>query len=275
MKIFLTVVLASLIYIVPAQSLDYMDWVDKSANFIDNDKLDSAAVALQKAMALEPTNENNPLLLLNLGILQRQMGHFDDAYISLTAAMGNNPMPDLVLHNRASLLCEMERFDEAMEDYDALIRNYPKDVEAYYRRGLLFLDKNERAKAEADFKASEEIDPDNRYTKLSKALLYKLDGDWQSAVQVYSDLIQMGESIDPIFYMNRAECYVNTDQIFKASADLRSAEASQKDNPYFYMLRGRVRLAQFDKVAARADFRKANELGYDGYIVKEWLKKTE
>lgn len=275
MKIILTAILFSFVYGLSAQSLDYMGWVDRSAGHIEQNRLDSAVVALQKAMAIEPTNENNPVLLLNLGILQRQMKLYDDAYISFTASLGNNPIPNVVLHNRASLLCDMERFDEAMEDYDALIRNHPEDVEAYYRRGLLFLEKNERAKAEVDFKASDTIDPENMYTKLSKALLYKLDDDWEAAEKVYTGLIQSSSSVDPGFYMNRAECYVNTDQIFKASADLRAVEGSQRENPYFYILRGRVRLSQFDKVAARADFRKAKELGYETDIVNDWLKKTE
>ncbi|MDR2815456.1 MAG: tetratricopeptide repeat protein [Proteiniphilum sp.] len=263
------------VIVVPLAGQSYEEWVDKSAGYIDKDMLDSAAVALQKAMALEPANENNPVLLLNLGILQRQLGHYDDAYISFTASVANNPLPDVTLHNRASLLCDMERFDEAMEDYNALIRNYPEDVEAYYRRGLLFLEKNDRPKAEADFKASDAIDPDNMYTKLSKALLYKLDDNWEAAEKVYTGLIQSSSTVDPGFYMNRAECYVNTDQIFRASADLRVVEGSQKENPYFYILRGRVRLGQFDKVAARADFQKAKELGYDSGIVNDWLKKAE
>ncbi|MFA7493277.1 MAG: tetratricopeptide repeat protein [Proteiniphilum sp.] len=275
MKIILTAILFSFVYGLSAQSPDYMGWVDRSAHHIEQNRLDSAAVALQKAMALEPTNENNPVLLLNLGILQRQMRLYDDAYISFTASLGNNPIPNVVLHNRASLLCDMERFDEAMEDYDALIRNHPEDVEAYYRRGLLFLEKNERAKAEVDFKASDAIDPENMYTKLSKALLYKLDDNWEAAEKVYTGLIQSSSSVDPGFYMNRAECYVNTDQIFRASADLRAVEESQRENPYFYILRGRVRLSQFDKVAARTDFRKAGDLGYETDIVNDWLKKVE
>lgn len=275
MKIIFTALLLFLAGMVSAQSPDYMGWVDRSASYIEQNRLDSAAVALQRAMALEPANENNPVLLLNLGILQRQLGHYDDAFISFTASMTNNPLHDVVLHNRASLLCDMERFDEAMEDYNALIRQYPENVEAYYRRGLLFLEKNDRVGAEADFKASNAIDPDNMYTKLSKALLHKLDDNWEAAEKIYTDLIQSSATVDPSFYMNRAECYVNSDQIFRASADLRAVEGSQRENPYFYILRGRVRLAQFDKIAARADFQKAKELGYDTDIVNDWLKKAE
>lgn len=253
----------------------YKEWVDRSASYIEIDRLDSAAFALQKAMSLDPVNENNPVLLLNLGILQRQLGLFDDAFISLTASLGNNPIPDVVLHRRASLLSDMGRFDEAMEDYSSLIRLYHGDVEAYYRRGVLYLEKNDRASAEADFKKANEIDPGNMFTKLSNALIFKLDDNWIAAEMIYSALIKSTTTPDPSFYMNRAECYVNSDQVFKASADLRVVETSQRDNPYFYFLRGRVRYAQYDKIAARADFNKAKEMGYDLPIIDEWLKKTE
>ncbi len=34
-------------------------------------------------------------------------------------------------------------------------------------------------------------------------------------------------------------------------------------------------LSQFDKVAARADFNKAREMGYDLPLVDEWIQKTK
>lgn len=267
-----------LMFLFPAFQLfgqGYEELVEQSAAYIEADRLDSAAISLQKAMSMEPANENNPVLLLNLGILQRQLGLFNDAFVSFTASLANNPMANLVLHNRASLLCEMERYDEAMSDYDTLIRNFPDDTEAYYRRGLLYLEQHNRTKAEADFKKAEQIDPDNLYTRLSKALIYKLDDNWAAAEKIYTTLIRTEQTVDPSFYMNRAECYVNTDQIFRASADLRAVEDTQGENPYFYFLRGRVRYEQFDKVAARNDFKKAKELGYDAALIDEWLVKTE
>ena len=75
--------------------------------------------------------------------------------------------------------------------------------------------------------------------------------------------------------MNRAECYINNGKTLLASADLRSVELSQSNNPYYYFIRGRVRLDQFDKTAAKADFNKAKSMGYDESIVDEWLKKAE
>ncbi|SRR5690554_1597367 len=269
--------IAALFFLLPFTLIgqNYQSFVDNAASHIEAARLDSAAISLQQAMSLDPSNENNSVLLLNLGIIQRELGNTDDAYISFTASLPNNPIPDIVLHNRASLLVDLGRFDEAMEDYNTLINDFPDDIEAYYRRGVLFLEENNRAKAEADFRRSEEIDPNNMFTKLSKALLFKLDDKWELAEMVYTDLINSEPVTDPSFYINRAECYVNSGKTLLASADLRTVELSQKENPYYYFLRGRVRLDQFDKTAAKADFEKAKSMGYDYSIVDEWLKKTE
>lgn len=273
-KYFLLIILFSF-FTISLTGQNYQAWVDNAARHIEADRLDSAAISLQRAMSLDPMNENNPVLLLNLGIIQRQQGLADDAYISFTAALANNPIQDVVLHRRASLLSEMGRYDEAIEDYTTLIRDYPEEVEAYYRRGVLYLEQHNRLKGEADFVKANELDPDHFFTQLSKALLFKLEDNWEAAEKIYSRLVEMEPNPDPSILLNRAECYVHTGQTFRASADLRSVELSQRDNPYFYFLRGRVRLDQFDKVAARADFNKAREMGYDLPLVDEWIQKTK
>ncbi len=231
--------------------------------------------ALQSAMKLDPANESNAVLLLNLGIIQRQLRLPDDAYISLTASLANNPDPVLALHNRASLLVEQGRYDEAMEDYNAIIKQEPANVEAYYRRGLLFLEKNDPKNAQLDFTTCSAIDPNSLFTKLSKALLYKLDDNWVEAEKVYTDIIATETKTNSTFYLNRAECYVNTDRFSKAAADLHAIENEERNNPYFYILRGRVRLDQFDKFAAKADFEKAKQLGYDTELADKWIERAK
>ncbi|MEA5044804.1 MAG: tetratricopeptide repeat protein [Petrimonas sp.] len=260
---------------ISAQTNTYAGWINKSAKFIENNQLDSAAVALQSAMRLEPANENNAVLLLNLGILQRQLRLMDDAYISLTASLGSNPDPVLVLHNRASLLCDLGRFDEAMDDYNSIIKKQPSNVEAYYRRGLLFLEKNDRKNAETDFRTCEGIDSGSLFTRLSKALIFKLDDNWTEAEKIYTDIIKTEMRPNSTYYLNRAECYVNTDRFSKAAADLYAIENEEKENPYFYILRGRLRLDQFDKFAARADFENAKKLGYDTELADKWIEKAK
>ncbi len=253
----------------------YQEWVAESVKLIENNRLDSAASALQNAMSLEPANENNPMLLLNLGVLQRRLHRYDDAYISLTAALAANPDPESVLHNRAALLCELGRFDEAIEDYDSILLKSPQNTEAYYRRGLLYLEKGDRKKTESDFKTAQNIDENSLFSKLGMALLYKMDGDWPEAAKIYSGIIENEPKPASVFYLDRAECYVNTGQFSKAAADLRAIEKEERENPFYYILLGRVRLNQYDNFAAKADFEKAKKLGYDAALADKWIEKTE
>lgn len=256
------------------KEMSYYDWVDKSAHYININRLDSAAHSLQQAMKLEPTNNNNPILLLNLGIMQRQLRMPSDAFISLTAALANNPEKVLVLHNRASLLCDMNRYDEAMDDYAAILDIDVNNSEAYYRRGLLHLEANNRVEAEKDFSRCNEIDSNSLFAKLSRALLFKLEDKWEEAEEIYTDIIKSEDRKLDSYYMNRAECYVNNEKYSLAAADLRTVESNERDNPYFYILRGRIRLNQFDKFAAKADFEKAKQLGYDEELADKWIART-
>lgn len=278
MRLFLTTIILVLFGVLASaqdKKLSYYELVDKSAQFIDENRLDSAAYSLQQAMKLEPTNENNPMLLLNLGIIQRQLRLTDDAYISFTASLVNNSDSALVLHNRASLLCDLDHYKDAMEDYSTIINIDPSNAEAYYRRGLLYLENNDMISAERDFKKCEDIDDSDLFAKLSKALLLKLEDDWEGAEKIYTSIITSDVKKLNAYYLNRAECYVNTAKYASAAADLRAVESSEKNNPYFYVLRGRVRLNEFDKFAAKSDFERAKQLGYDGELADKWIEKTK
>ncbi|HBG40023.1 MAG TPA: hypothetical protein DDW85_01250 [Porphyromonadaceae bacterium] len=257
------------------QAQSYDEWVLRSAKFLEASQLDSAEYALKSAMKTDPDNKNNASLLVSQGLIQRQLSRFGDAYISFTAALASYPDKKAVLHNRALLLCDMNRWDEAMDDYNAILSAYPDDISAYYRRGLLYLELKDRQKAEADFRKVQQIDSGHAYSQLSKALIYKLDDNWQAAEQTYTELIRSSSAPNSGYYLNRAECYVNMNQLSKASADLRAAGAEEKENPYFYILQGQVRLGQYDKLTAKEDFLRAKKLGYDPVIADEWLKKCE
>ena len=274
-KFFSSFFLLGVVGFLSVEAQSYEQWINKSIDHLEKNRLDSAEYTLKKAMQLEPANKNNAMLLMSMGVIQRELGRLNDAYISFTAALPGYPQPNVVLHNRASLLCDMDRFEEAMTDYNAILKRDSTDIEAYYRRGVLYLEQKNREKAESDFRRAQQLDSENRYSLLSKALIYKLDDDWEAAEKVYTLLIDSEGNAPSALYMNRAECYVNTEQLFKASADLRIAEPNEKQNPYFYFLRGRVRLMQYDKVAAKADFVKAKELGYDDVIADEWIKKSD
>ena len=126
-----------------------------------------------------------------------------------------------------------------------------------------------------NFVKCEVLDSTNLFAKLSKALQLKLKDDWEGAQKIYSDIIKTEDKKLNAYYLNRAECYVNIDKYSLAATDLMIVESAEKNNPYFYILRGRVRLNQYDKFAAKLDFQKAKQLGYDEELADKWISKAK
>lgn len=252
----------------------YKQWVTKSADYMEQNQLDSAEFALNQAIASDPDNKNNSWLMTSLGTIQQHLGKFDAAYISLTTALNKHPESVFILHQRAGLLMEMERWDEAREDYNALLSIDSLDVEALYNRGVLKLEVKDRAGAEKDFEVAERNGDFSPFGLLGKALLQRLDEEWEEAEKTYTAVLKdYPEMVD--LYLKRAECYLHLDQLSRLSHDLQNAATHEFANPMYYFLRGQLRLKQFDKLAALSDFKKAQELGMDSELLHPWIKKAE
>ena len=252
----------------------YKQWVTKSADYMEKNQLDSAEFALNQAIMSEPKNKNNSWLMTSLGTIQQHLGKMDEAYISITTALNKHPESAFILHQRAGLLMEMERWDEAREDYDKLLSIDSLDVEALYNRGVLKLEIKDRVGAAKDFEVAERNGEFSPFGLLGKALLHRLDGEWREAEKTYTAVLKDYPEMTDL-YLKRAECYLHLDQLSRLSADLQAASAHEFANPMYYFLRGQLRLKQFDKLAARSDFKKAQELGMESELLHPWIKKAD
>lgn len=249
----------------------YKQWVSKSADYMEQNKLDSAEYALNQALISDPKNKNNSWLMTSLGTIQQHLGKMDAAYISFTAALNNHPESSFILHQRAGLLMEMERWDEARDDYNNILSIDSLDIEALYNRGVLKLEMKDSAGAQKDFEVAERNGEFSPFGLLGKALMHRLDEEWGEAEKVYTTILNEYPEMTDI-YLKRAECYLHLDQLSKLSADLQKVAVTEFANPTYYFLRGQLRLKQFDKKAAQSDFMKAKELGMESELLAPWIE---
>ncbi|NLA61974.1 MAG: tetratricopeptide repeat protein [Bacteroidales bacterium] len=254
-------------------SSTYKEWVSKSADFMEKNQLDSAEYALNQAIMSDPKNKNNSWLMTSLGTIQQSLGKHDAAYISLTAALNNHPESAFILHQRAGLLMEMERWDEARADYNTILKVDSLDIEALYNRGVLKLEMKDTEGAQKDFEVAAQHGEFSPYGLLGKALVHRLNEEWEDAEKIYTSILNEYPQMTDV-YLKRAECYLHLDQLSRLSADLQEVASTEFANPTFYFLRGQMRLKQFDKVAARSDFKKAEELGMESDLLATWIEKT-
>jgi len=251
-------------------SQTYEELVAKSLDYSEAGEYAAAEEALKQALRKEPGNQANVLLLTNLGTVQRQLGKKQEALISYTSALSKYPQNAFVLRNRAALLCEIDSLDAAMRDYNVIISLDEKNYEAFYRRGLIYMAQKNLLAAEADFEEAIKIRP--TYLPAHNSLLFTMKSreDWEEAEDKYSDLIYKYKDVAE-FYIGRAECYLNMKKLARAGDDLKKAVDLKPDDPLLYIIRGQLRLQQFDKLNAKLDFEKALELGADKQLVADFV----
>ncbi|MDH6354104.1 tetratricopeptide (TPR) repeat protein [Dysgonomonas sp. PH5-45] len=247
-------------------SQTYEELVLKSADYAEKGDYLSAEIALLQALRAEPANAGNTLLLSNLGTIQRKLGKQEEALLAYNTALSKNHNVPSILHNRAVLYCEMRRDDDAMKDYDSILFYNENDILARYRRGLLHINQNDIPAARKDFDKIEEIEPNNIMAQQGHALAFKHLNQWNDAEKIYTNLIGENKGLAKL-YFDRAECYLNTRKFRYATDDLNKAQSLGFESPELYIMRGQIRLEQYDKLAAKKDFEKAKELGAEASFI--------
>jgi len=252
----------------------YEELIIKSYDYVDADNLPAAEESLKAAMRLEPANKLNFTLLTNLGTVQRRLGHFDDALLSYTAALSQQPKNELILENRATLYTEMGEMELAMSDYHTLLSVNPKHEEALYQRALLHIQSNNTLLAEIDFDRIMEINKESVKGRLGYAILERVRQNYVECEEILNYLISKYPNYT-LLYEERAELYLLTNRRGRAMTDLNKVFA-ETPNPSaeLYVLRGRIKLAQYEKESAALDFKKAQALGYDPATIENLLKQT-
>lgn len=259
------------LFTIAIQSQTYEYMVNKAMDYLEEKDYAAAEMSLTAALRKEPANPNNIMLMVNLGTIQRNLGKYDEALVSYNIAIDKYPNQNVLKQSRAALYCEMGQYEDAMKDYNAILLDDPNDMEALYRRGLLHLYNKELLSAEDDFEKIISIAPENLQGKMGIGLLMKRRGNWKDAEEYYSDMIYKNKSIAEL-YFNRAECYLQMDKLARANEDISKALQLGITDPLIYILRGQLRLAQYDKRTAKEDFLKAQEMGVSEATVAEFLQ---
>lgn len=252
----------------------YEEMISKSYEYVDANDLPAAEECLKAALGLEPANPNNFALLTNLGTIQRRQGKLDDALVSYTAALSRQPKSELILSNRAELYADMGETEKAMMDYQSLLALNPLNEDALYHRGLLHLRQEEFLPAEADFEKLLEINKESVKGRLGYAILEKARRNYSDSEVIFNYLIEKNPNYW-LLYEERAELYFLMNKKGRAMADLNKVFAEDPTpSAELYVLRGRVKLAQYEKASAALDFKKALELGYDKATIETLIKQT-
>jgi tetratricopeptide (TPR) repeat protein len=210
------------------QDADAWVWLGRLENASQN--MDAAERAYRKALEVEPNSEDgltglatvlgikgdetgaaellkraaekNPSAdsLKRLAESYEQMKEYSQAADTLRRALELNPpdAPDLQ-RKMAGYLISAERYDDALQEYQDLVNDDPKDADAYLRMSQLYRQKRDLAKAREASDKAKAIDPNNVEIKMNEAYILQYEGKPADAIEVIRGVLQQTErrSYDP------------------------------------------------------------------------------
>ncbi|MBR1593485.1 MAG: tetratricopeptide repeat protein [Alloprevotella sp.] len=117
---------------------------------------------------------------------------------------------------RAQIRHELNRFEDALADYDRVIEIIPEHFAAHYNRALLLALVGDDHRAIEDFTFILDVEPDNTLARYNRALLREETGDLQGAIEDYSVLIRA--------YPGFLYGYQQRAQLRRRTGDIRGAQ---------------------------------------------------
>lgn len=249
----------------------YNEWVEQSFKNIKENDYAAAENALLQALRKEPANAQNVMLLSNLGTVQRKLNKNDAALQSYTNALMMSPRSVTLLMNRAALLSEMNRMDSALDDYNQVLLLDNDMEDALYLRGLIRLEKGDTLACRKDIEQLLRLNPRSSDGRIGMASLLKARKYYNDAIDLYNQVIKLNPKRGDL-YIGRAEAYYYDRKLTKADEDIAKALELDDADPLAYVLRGKVKLARYERKEAAKDFEKAVSLGFEQKVVDELMK---
>jgi len=257
--------------IVKGQSL-YLSYIDTADVNIRAKNWLQAERYLLMALKQEPANSNNSLLISNLATVQRYQKKYAEALKNYDVALSMTPKAVTLLKNRASLYLELDSLSHAYMDYEKVILLDKEDLESRYYHGLIALRKGQMDVAKADVADLQQINRYSPYTLEAKGTLKKTLGDFDEAIECYTDLIKMQAKPSYQTLINRAECYLEVKRLGDAENDIKRALAMEPTEAYIYVLRARLNKLRYNERDKERDLQLAEKYGISRKMALFFMK---
>ncbi len=119
---------------------------------------------------------------LNLALAMAERGQLEDAVAELETAHAQMPDDELIHHELACCLIDVERYPEAIGHLKKIIKLYPEHIEAYVDLGIAYTAQGFYAEAETILKSALEIDTYDFAAQYHLAALYATWGRVDNAL---------------------------------------------------------------------------------------------
>lgn len=178
------------------------------ASFLAAHGQDLAVAEYRKAIELE---YEFPDAHLNLALALADRGELEEAVVELEIALGQAPDDEMIQHELAGCLIDLERYPEAIAHLKKIVRHHPEHVEAFVDLGIAYTAQGFFAEAEGVLRRAIDIDAHDFAAHYHLAALYV---SWERKDQAFEHL-KLAAAQDA----EKLQEWLQDDRAFEALAD--------------------------------------------------------
>ncbi len=140
-------------------------------SYFKEGKTDQAIDTLKRSLTVVPGAPEDPITLQLLVNLLVGAGKESEAQTYMARLPQGTKVDANTLLNLGIKSFNEGKMDQALEQFDRVVKENPDNADAYYYRALVYLGKSKNAEAKADLQKLLELDPNSRYAKDAKDFL--------------------------------------------------------------------------------------------------------
>lgn len=155
---------------------------------------------------------------------------FQNAIDDISIAIKRNVTFKEALENRALINIEINNLNEALIDYNNILKLWPSDINAYIERGKLYIKLNDIENAKNNFNNILSMEPDNISALIYLGEVNFLQNNFKCALLIYNKILKLKRNESYLFY-NRAVICAKLKKYKKVIQNLN--KAIKIDRNYF------------------------------------------
>ncbi|EFK94987.1 Tetratricopeptide TPR_2 repeat protein [sediment metagenome] len=165
------------------------------------------------------------------------------------------------ISNKGDALFSQKQYEEAVVEYDRVLKNNPKYFKGLYNRGRAYEELGEFKKAEKDFLAAFAIDSKNTQVMMSLSNIYQKQKNHTSAL-LYADYAVQVPGAPAMAYFLKGRALHQIGNTGEAMKEYSAAIQMDKNFGQAYYYRGMLKIATDKKKSGCEDIRASLKLDF-------------
>lgn len=199
---------------------DPVAYLMRAEQYINENEYEAVPAMFAEAIRLDSTMTQ---IYESRGAYLQKLNRHDQAITDFNQAISINPTvsPQVYLMRGKSLAAKGFN-NEAMLDYNNVLRTWPDSANVYCARGMLYQSMGQLNQAQEDFEQALQIDPNNALTFYSQGVLYLEMKNYERALELFDEAIALDTEYAAA-YNRRGEVFVEMESFDRALADFSNA----------------------------------------------------